>query len=228
MNLQASRCRHDHDETMNENSEHELPIFPATAPPEMTSVESAKHLLTNVLEALAEVVDPTTDQLNLPTPCENFDVGTLREHTLGWLTFFAAALNDPGGVTTRPDPTTAPTSRSGKDIVEQASRDISAAIENGVIDRYVAMSEAQMSGGAVLAMALGEYIIHGWDLATSIGRPWPVFEKESGPALAFLQGTVQPEYRGPESDFFGAEVEAPEDATPRQRLLCFAGRVADQ
>jgi hypothetical protein len=43
-------------------------------------------------------------------------------------------------------------------------------------------------------------------------------------ALAFLKTTVAPEYRGPDSGFFGYEVPAPEGAGPFEQLLCFTGR----
>ncbi|MEL6982749.1 MAG: hypothetical protein AAFO29_10035, partial [Actinomycetota bacterium] len=78
---------------------------------------------------------------------------------------------------------------------------------------------------------------HGWDLAVATDRTWTPanadsdggdrFEEASVAALAFLETTVAPEYRGPDSGFFGHEVEAPVDATAFQRLLCFAGRQPD-
>lgn len=208
-----------------ETPNDELPIFPAKAPDSMADPAAALALLQPVLSALAEVVDPTEEQLTLPTPCEDFDVAALRAHALGWLQFFAAALGDPAGETERPDPSSWTLGdASGAEVVAQASANIAAAVQDGAWDAHVVMSQARMSGDAVVAMALGEYLVHGWDLATATGRPWPDFTVEAVPALEFLQATVQPEYRGPGSGFFDHEVSAPDDAGPLVRLLCFAGR----
>ena len=81
-----------------------------------------------------------------------------------------------------------------------------------------------MQGAAVLAMALGEYLVHGWDLAVSTGAEWQAPAGAAGPALAFLESTVSPEYRGPDSGFFGAEVQPAPGATDMEKLLCFSGR----
>jgi uncharacterized protein (TIGR03086 family) len=81
-----------------------------------------------------------------------------------------------------------------------------------------------MSGDAVLGMALGEYIIHAWDLATATGQPYAVPESAVVPAHEFLKGMVAPEYRGPDSGFFDAEVAVPDNAPPLGKLLGFAGR----
>jgi uncharacterized protein (TIGR03086 family) len=81
-----------------------------------------------------------------------------------------------------------------------------------------------MAGDGVLAMALGEYLVHGWDLAVATGREWSAAEDAAEAALAFLRSTVRPEHRGPDSGFFDEEVAPDPDASAFERLLCFAGR----
>ena len=81
-----------------------------------------------------------------------------------------------------------------------------------------------MAGDGVLAMALGEYIIHAWDLASATGQTYAAPEAAVGPAHEFLRGMVAPEYRGPDSNFFDDEVPVGDDAAPLDRLLGFAGR----
>ena len=44
------------------------------------------------------------------------------------------------------------------------------------------------------------------------------------PAHEFLLGMVKPEYRGPDTGFFDAEVNVGSDAPAIDRLLGFAGR----
>src|SRR3954447_20887964 len=83
-----------------------LPYFPATAPAAFSGPPAvALALLEPVLADLAAVVRrPSPPQARLPTPCERFDVTALRDHVLGWLQFFAAALADPRCEQPRPDP----------------------------------------------------------------------------------------------------------------------------
>ncbi len=81
-----------------------------------------------------------------------------------------------------------------------------------------------MAGDAVLGMALGEYIVHAWDLATATGQPYDAPVTAVRPAHEFLEGMVAPEYRGPDSGFFDAEVPVPDDASPLDQLLGFVGR----
>ncbi len=208
------------------NDHSDLPVFPTTAPSVFRDPDAAAALFSPVLENLAETVDLNADQLERPTPCSTYTVGQLRTHVLGWLQFFAAALTDPSATTTRPDPETfvldehAPAST----IVRGSLADIRQAIADDVAGTPVTMSAARMAGDGVLAMALGEYIIHGWDLATATGRPYSAPDAAVLPAHEFLTGMVSPEYRGPDSGFFDVEVPVPADAAALDKLLGFAGR----
>jgi uncharacterized protein (TIGR03086 family) len=213
-------------------AEHaELPVFPTAAPATFRDPEAVNAMFDPVLSRLAEIVEVRTDALAAPTPCAAYDVADLRRHVLAWLQFFAAALTDPTGHAPRLDPNTWDLGDEAPgDIVRGAHRDIVDAARAGVAGELAVMSQARMAGDGVLAMALGEYLVHGWDLATATGRPYD----ETGDiavaataALDFLRTMVAPEHRGPDSGFFDDEVPAPPDATPLVALLCFAGRRPD-
>lgn len=208
------------------NDQEELPVFPAQAPDVFSDTDATIALVIPILDSLADVVSVPEGFMEGPTPCQNFTVAELQRHVLAWLQFFAAALNDPDGRTERLEPE-AWKLGDGADpsgIVRAASRDLITAIENDVAERLVVMSQARMPGDAVVAMALGEYIVHGWDLATATGRAWSVDDEAADHARTFLEGTVSPEYRGPDSGFFDYEVAVPDDAAALDRLLGFAGR----
>ncbi len=204
----------------------ELPVFPTSAPAVFCDPDAAPNLFTAVLERLADVADVNDDQLDLPTPCAGFTVGELRRHVLGWLQFFAAALSDPAAETARPDPEefVLDEGTAASEIVIDALAAIRQAIADDAAGQLVVMSGSRMAGDGVLGMALGEYIIHAWDLAMATGQPYTAPEEAVGPAHEFLEGMVAPEYRGPDSGFFDAEVPVPDDATPLEQLLGFAGR----
>jgi uncharacterized protein (TIGR03086 family) len=204
----------------------DLPLYPTDAPAVFRDPGATRELVDPVLRQLAGVVTVPDRLLDASTPCPAYTVAELRGHVLGWLTFFAAALHDPDGTGVRPDPQawTMPADEDAAGIVERAAAGIGSAVDSGVADRVVVMSESRMRGDGVLAMALGEYLVHGWDLAVATGAGWQASDDASDAARAFLAGMVRPEHRGEDGGFFGPEVPAPPSAGPFERLLCFAGR----
>ncbi len=207
----------------------EIPYFPATAPATFADPGATVALFRPVLEALAGVVDVPAASLGAPTPCASYTVADLRDHVLGWLQHFATAVTDPDRVAPRDDPDAyraADDPRPLPDVVLGAGEAIERATLAGVAGRRVVMSQSAMDGDAVLAMALGEYLVHGWDLARATGRDWPVPEQACRAALEFFGGMITPEYRSADGGggFFGPEVEVRHDAPALDRLLGFAGR----
>jgi uncharacterized protein (TIGR03086 family) len=204
----------------------ELPVFPTTAPAVFCDPDATRALFGDVLGRLAEVVDLDDDQLTLPTPCAQYDAGELRAHVLGWLGFFAAALGDPAATSPRPDPEGLElvVGEPASALVRRNLEQIQQAIADDAAGRMVTMSSSRMAGDGVLGLALGEYIVHGWDLARATGRPYSAPDAAVAPAHEFLLGMVAPEYRGPDTGFFDVEVEVPADAPALDRLLGFAGR----
>lgn len=214
---------------MTDTDVDDLPVFPTDAPEVFSDRRATRALFAPTLARLAGVVEIDDADLGRATPCDGFDVGELRRHVLGWLQFFAAALADPDRTGDRLDPDAWELDPEDLPaaIVERSAAAIDAAIADGVAERLVVMSQARMAGDGALAMALGEYLVHGWDLARATGRPWDADDDAAGPALAFLRSTVAPEHRGPDSGFFDAEITPPEGATTFEQLLCFAGRHPD-
>lgn len=208
------------------NDDTELPVFATTAPEVSCDPDATCTLFGDVLGRLADVVDLDTDQLALPTPCANYDAGQLRAHALGWLGFFTDALGDPAAGSPRRDPESfeLPSGESSGDYVRRCLSGIQQAIADNAAGQMVSMTSSRMAGDGVLAMALGEYIVHGWDLARATGRPYDAPDTAIAPAHEFLLGMVAPEYRGPDTGFFDAEVEVRADADALDRLLGFAGR----
>ena len=211
----------------------EIPYFPAVAPAVFTDPQATAALLAPALAGLAEVVEvPDASALAGPTPCAQFTVAQLRDHVLGWLQHFAAAMADPDRTRPRADPDAyraAEDPRAPGDVVREAAATIRNALGAGVLGRRVVMSQSRMDGPAVAAMALGEYLVHGWDLARATGRAWTPSADACDPAREFLVGMVAPEYRSAAGEdgpgtFFGPEVPVPDDAPALDRLLGFAGR----
>ncbi|WP_164983812.1 TIGR03086 family metal-binding protein [Cellulomonas endophytica] len=206
----------------------DIPYFPATAPAALADAATARGLIRPVLDDLALLVAAVgPEDLGRPTPCHDWDVATLHDHVLGWVDFFGAAFADPARRGERPDPVAfraAQDPRDPADVVRAAADRLDAALEGGVLDGQVVVSQSRMDGPAAFGMVLGEYVVHGWDLATALGRPWAPPPASAEQAHAFFGGMIAPEYRGGPDGFFGAEVPVPDDASALDRLLGFAGR----
>jgi uncharacterized protein (TIGR03086 family) len=69
-------------------------------------------------------------------------------------------------------------------------------------------------------MLTGEYVLHGWDLATATGQPVPFTDEEAAVCLG-MRSFLTPENRSPA---FGPELPAPAGATPLQEFVAFSGR----
>jgi uncharacterized protein (TIGR03086 family) len=209
----------------------EIPYFPAPSLPALSQTDTALALIEPVLTALAEVVELPENFLARPTPCAEYTVGQLRDHVLAWLQFFAAAFADPDAATTRPDPgcyrvaddEAARAGGCGKVVLDSAAT-LHRALSAGVLQRQVVLSQSRMDAPAALGMVLGEYLVHGWDLARALDRPWTPSAQACAVAREFFAGTIGPEYRGGDGGFFAAEVAVPDDAPELDRLIGFAGR----
>jgi len=175
--------------------------------------------LEGVLAKTEQLLEGTgDDDGGRPTPCPDFDVKDLTSHIVGWIQQFAAGVN---GRDSGIDPTTY---RAGDDAVEvyrSAADDALAGWRAGAADGTVHVYQGEIPGQMAFAMMLGEYLVHGWDLAVATDQPVPFTDDEAALALEHLQPVLQPEYRG---ESFGAEVEVPDDAPALDRLVAFTGR----
>ncbi len=187
------------------------------------------ELLLPVLDDLADAVEAVgEDDLPRPTPCAGYDVAGLRDHAVGWLDFFAAALADPEGTGVRPDPTAYTAATDGRepaDVVREAARSLAASVRDGVHRRpAVRLWQADLPGSVAVGMILGEYLVHGWDLRRALGLPWEADPRAADAAREVLAAMMRPEYRGGPDGMFGEEVAVPAGAPAGDRLLGFAGR----
>lgn len=211
------------------NATDEIPYFPAIAPAVFTDGAATAALFRPVLADLAEAVEVPDAALPAPTPCASFTVAGLRDHVLGWLQHFAVALSDPDRTSPRSDADAyraTDDERAPAEVVRESAAHLEAALVGDVLGRQVVMSTSRMDGSAVAAMALGEYLIHGWDLSVASGRHWAPSDAACDAAREFFEGMIAPEYRSEDGGggFFAPEVPVPDDAPALHRLLGFAGR----
>jgi uncharacterized protein (TIGR03086 family) len=157
------------------------------------------------------------DALHRPTPCPKYDVEALVGHMVSWLRMFDAGFAggpglDPATLGPGPDPA-ADFAEAGASVLRRW--------RDGGPQATVALAGSPTPGPVIYRMMVGEYLIHGWDLAVATDQPLPFTAEQAEFALAALRGMLEPKYRG---EAFGPEISVPADAPAVVRLVAFSGR----
>jgi uncharacterized protein (TIGR03086 family) len=93
----------------------------------------------------------------------------------------------------------------------------------GALERTLKLPMGEMPAAMALTINLGDQLLHTWDLARALSRPYAMDPESAEGVLTLLQQIVQPQFRGPGKGF-AAEVPCPADAMVQDRLLAFSGR----
>jgi uncharacterized protein (TIGR03086 family) len=181
------------------------------------------------------------EQLDLPTPCDEFTVRDLLGHVL-------SALDRVAVVGRGEDPFAPGTVRTAPVVADDGWADAWTQCAHGVqavwsdpalLDRSFSLPWATTNGAGILAFYTGEITVHTWDLATATGidAPWDAQVVEvaeqairaSMPAegrLAIFEAVVatMPEDQRTDRPPFQEAVPASEEAPALDRLVAFAGR----
>ncbi len=168
------------------------------------------------------------DDLVRPTPCDGMSVAALLDHFMGLSLAFTWAARKTPPATPGPRPGSAcadsldPEWRTKlplrlEELVE-AWRDRSA---------WTGMTEA---GGVTLPaaqmgmVALDELVLHGWDLAVAVGKPFACDAASAAAVLDFTRSMSAPEHAESLVGLFGPVVPVVADAGVFEQALGYAGR----
>jgi uncharacterized protein (TIGR03086 family) len=114
--------------------------------------------------------DLSPADLALPTPCADWDLGALLTHMTAQHRGFAAAASGHG------DDLAAWSSTpfSVRDYAAAADEVVTAFATPGILDRSFTLPDfgASFPGRLAIGFHLVDYVVHGWDVATSVGAPW--------------------------------------------------------
>ncbi|QNE21772.1 TIGR03086 family protein [Kribbella qitaiheensis] len=184
---------------------------------------------TDLCRSAVELVRP--NQLDLPTPCAKWNLGELIAHLVaenrGFATIaVAASRSAQKGDAVRfglgmwrpgpPDEITLARFGATSEAVGAAYAD------DAVLDLPVEVREfGTFPGRVAVAMHFVDYLVHGWDVARSIGRPNPIPEDLA--EIALRLGTLIPAER-PDDGVFAPVVPTDPDAPASERLLGLVGR----
>jgi len=163
------------------------------------------------------------DQLQLTTPCRDWDVRSLLNHLVGTLTLGEALMSDttppaiaPGGLPATDllgdDPAKA--YRAGVDALLSAATD-------DAFTRIHITPMGEMPGTMLGGFTTLDIAVHGWDLATATGQPAALDDALANQVLTFARQTITDETRAPRID---NAVAIAANASVTDQLIGFLGR----
>jgi uncharacterized protein (TIGR03086 family) len=182
------------------------------------------------LEALgltgALVADLSEHQLDLPTPCDEWDVRAMICHltanTLAMRSHLSGAADSThaeltGGAPQTPDP---------RADFETAARELGSVLtDDAVLSRSVTVAgSGTVSGSIAIGVHFVDVLTHGWDLSRAIGIDYRPAERRVATAVRFAAGYPDsPTMRGPGALFAPVRATAP-DALVLDQLVALLGR----
>ena len=161
------------------------------------------------------------DQLDDPTPCDEFDVRSLIGHLYTGARRTEAMAK---GLDARTVPF----------VSQLPNDDLGANYQTMIEASQRAWAEADLSapvsapwgtapGAVAVGLYLQEALTHGWDLAVATGQPSEADRDLADTALAASRRALPAEPRGGNIPF-GPVIESAPDATPTERLANWTGR----
>lgn len=173
-------------------------------------------------QAIAQGVmaNVTADQLELATPCADWNVGQLIDHLVGSQNWGLAAMQ---GV----PPEAADGACQGDycGTFQQAAEACLASFsEEGALEKMVNPGFGDMPGAAMLGLMMTDTFQHAWDLASATGQDTDLNPEMAAQLLAASQQMIQPAFRSEDGSIFGMEQQAPEGANAATQLAAFLGR----
>jgi uncharacterized protein (TIGR03086 family) len=171
-------------------------------------------------QQLVDTVGPA--DLNLPTPCPEYDVRTLLGHLLTVAARINLALN--GG-----NPLEIPTVTTGVDDVPAAFKERRTALDatlanDSILARICTLPWGTLPGAAAIAAYTGELATHAWDLAKATDRLHLLDDAIALHCLPLVREYLPAEPRGGDHIPFGPVVLVADDAAPYDRLAAWQGR----
>ncbi len=161
-------------------------------------------------------------QLDLPTPCADWDVRALGNHLTGFLAFSANAARrkEGGGGGDAPD-------FAGSDNWSEAfsamANELAAAWkEDGALEGDMRFGEDMMDATAAASVTIEELVIHAWDLASATGQNYQADDDLTHVALQVVTGG-----QSSENDFYARPKEIDENAPIFHKALAMSGRAPD-
>jgi uncharacterized protein (TIGR03086 family) len=163
-------------------------------------------------EWTASKVARAGNQLDAPTPCDDWDVQTLLNHMVATQQYFVRSA--------RGEAASPPVGEPSDDLIGD---DPGAAYEQGRDETIRAFSEDGVieRTGPSLGINFSDTLLHGWDVAKATGQDTTMPEGLAAAAYEIVHGAFTEDQR---KGVFKPEVAVSDDASPQDRLLAYTGR----
>ena len=167
------------------------------------------------------------DALRRRTPCAEWTLGELLAHMIAQHHGFAAAARGSGG-----DPVAWEIPSVGSDPAGEyaaAAEDVVAAFaEPGVAEREFHLPDfkpvSHFPADLAISFHLIDYVVHGWDVARSLGIDYKLAPKLAGPALRIALAVPDGDNRLVPGTAFQPALPRDEGADPLDQILTALGR----
>ena len=186
-----------------------------------------------VLASVDAVNAVSLDDLDRPTPCAGWNLATLLMHMTVQHRGFAAAAR--GGTDLGVwEPATVADAVASDPVgtYAAAADDVLSAFEaEGVLETTFALPEFGPDATFPGAMAIGfhfvDYVVHGWDVARTIGAAYELPKDVIDAVLPIAFAVPDGEFRAEEGSPFRRAVAVDDGAGDMERLLAHLGRSPD-
>lgn len=184
------------------------------------SMDPLSRLDASVHQTSKIVANTGADQLGASTPCSDWDVRALINHTIGAMQMFRdVAVKGEADLSIFGDDLVGADPVASFDGI--ARETLAAWREEGRMSQPANMPWGAMPADIALSMLANDVLVHGWDLATATGQQVAWDQALAEDTYAFASGFFTPEIRGNE---FAPEVEVDAGADVMSRLVALEGR----
>jgi len=178
------------------------------------------ELLGRALDQTGSIIDNiSADQLDLPTPCESWNVRTVIGHLV-------RGNQNTAAVATGGQRQPSPIADVGDDpwtAYRESAATVKQAWQSIPLDQTYQTPLGALPAPALLTLRLSDNVTHGWDLARATGQT-PRYDDDVVQA-AFAFATGQFGSARPVGGPFAAPVSVPDDLPAIDRLAAYLGRV---
>jgi uncharacterized protein (TIGR03086 family) len=162
-----------------------------------------------------------------PTPCSEYTLGDLADHTGGFaLAFTAAARKDPGMLSEPPRPGDASQLEDGWRT--RIARDVRVMAEAWSDPQawsgMTKVGGVELPGEVCGIFALDELVIHGWDVARASRQPFDCDKASLEALMSFVGPDTELGQMARTNGIFGPIVEVPEGSSLLDRVIGLTGR----
>ncbi|ORV94880.1 hypothetical protein AWC11_03135 [Mycobacterium interjectum] len=202
---------------------------------QMNTIPDVRSFHRIAVQASVDAVTAITrDDLRRPTPCAGWNLHDLLSHMTVQHHGFAAAARGGGDSAAiwAPDRVGDAVAADPAGTYAAAAADVlDAFAADGVLDAAFSLPEfgpgASFPGAVAIGFHFVDYVVHGWDVARSVGAPFALPDDVVAAALPLVFVVPDGDYRTTDGAPFGPAVAAPGGATDLDRILSHLGRTPD-